>query len=63
MGIESIPSESECYPAKIAHGHIMWLIEQGIDFIFYPSVAYERKEVEGANNHYNCPIVASYSEN
>ncbi|MDF2590004.1 MAG: CoA-substrate-specific enzyme activase [Anaerocolumna sp.] len=63
LGIESIPSESECYPAKLAHGHVMWLIKQGIDFIFYPSVPYERKEVEGANNHYNCPIVASYSEN
>ena len=63
MGIESIPSESECYPAKIAHGHIIWLIEQGVDFIFYPSIAYERNEVKGANNHFNCPIVASYSEN
>ena len=63
LGIESIPSESECYPAKLAHGHIMWLIKQGIDFIFYPSVPYERCEVEGANNHYNCPIVSSYSEN
>ncbi|WMJ87902.1 acyl-CoA dehydratase activase-related protein [Anaerocolumna sp. MB42-C2] len=63
LGIESIPSESECYPAKLAHGHIMWLIKQGLDFIFYPSVPYERKEVPGANNHYNCPIVASYSEN
>lgn len=63
LGIESIPSESECYPAKLVHGHIMWLLKQGIDFIFYPSVPYERKEVKGANNHYNCPIVASYSEN
>lgn len=63
LGIESIPSESECYPAKLAHGHIMWLINNGVDFIFYPSIPYERKEVEGANNHYNCPIVASYSEN
>lgn len=63
LGIESIPSESECYPAKLAHGHIMWLIKQDLDFIFYPSIPYERKEVEGANNHYNCPIVASYSEN
>ena len=63
MGIESIPSESECYPAKIAHGHIEWLIKEGINFIFYPAVAYEQDEVKGANNHYNCPIVASYSEN
>lgn len=63
LGIESIPSESECYPAKLVHGHIIWLIKQGIDFIFYPSVPYERKEIDGANNHYNCPIVASYSEN
>lgn len=63
MGIESIPSESECYPAKLVHGHIMWLINQGVNFIFYPSIPYERCEVPGASNHYNCPIVASYSEN
>jgi predicted CoA-substrate-specific enzyme activase len=63
LGIESIPSESECYPAKLAHGHIKWLIDQGIKYIFYPSIPYERKEVEGANNHYNCPIVTSYPEN
>ena len=63
LGIESIPSESECYPAKIAHGHIMWLINQKVDFIFYPSLFYERNEFPDANNHYNCPIVTSYSEN
>ncbi|MCM1305362.1 MAG: 2-hydroxyacyl-CoA dehydratase [Lachnospiraceae bacterium] len=63
LGIESIPSESECYPAKLAHGHVSWLISQGVDFIFYPALFYERDEVEGANNHYNCPIVTSYSEN
>ncbi len=63
LGIESIPSESECYPAKLAHGHVTWLIKQGVDFIFYPALFYERDEEEGANNHYNCPIVTSYSEN
>ena len=64
LGIESIPSESECYPAKLAHGHITWLIREGKpDFIFYPSVPYERREYENTNNHYNCPIVTSYSEN
>ena len=63
LGIESIPSESECYPAKLAHGHISWLIKQGIDFIFYPALFYERNETPEANNHYNCPIVTSYSEN
>lgn len=63
MGIESIPSESECYPAKLAHGHIEWLIQQGVDFIFYPALFYERNEFCEANNHYNCPIVTSYSEN
>ena len=63
LGIESIPSESECYPAKLAHGHVTWLIKQNVPFIFYPAVFYERDEVEGANNHYNCPIVTSYSEN
>ena len=63
LGIESIPSESECYPAKLAHGHVTWLIRQGIKFIFYPALFYERNEFEDANNHYNCPIVTSYSEN
>ncbi|MBO5165719.1 MAG: 2-hydroxyacyl-CoA dehydratase [Lachnospiraceae bacterium] len=63
LGIESIPSESECYPAKLAHGHVTWLIKQNVPFIFYPSIFYERNEVEGSNNHYNCPIVTSYSEN
>ncbi|MBP3782202.1 MAG: 2-hydroxyacyl-CoA dehydratase, partial [Butyrivibrio sp.] len=63
MGIESIPSESECYPAKISHGHVEWLIGQKVDFIFYPGLFYERQEVDGATNHYNCPIVTSYSEN
>ncbi|MGN0430389.1 MAG: acyl-CoA dehydratase activase-related protein [Acetatifactor sp.] len=63
MGIESIPSESECYPAKLAHGHVSWLIDQKVDFIFYPALYYERNEFKEANNHYNCPIVTSYSEN
>jgi len=63
LGIESIPSESECYPAKLAHGHIMWLLKQGVDYIFYPCIPYERKEFPEAGNHYNCPIVTSYGEN
>ena len=63
LGIESIPSESECYPAKLAHGHVQWLINQDIKTIFYPSIPFERNEFEEANNHYNCPIVTSYPEN
>ena len=63
LGIESIPSESECYPAKLAHGHVEWLIKQGINFIFYPCIPYERQEFKDSDNHYNCPIVTSYPEN
>lgn len=63
LGIESIPSESACYPAKIVHGHIKSLIDDGVKFIFYPCVAYEKMEVAGADNTYNCPIVTSYPEN
>ena len=63
LGIESIPSESECYPAKLVHGHISWLISQGIQTIFYPCVPYERNETPEAGNHYNCPMVTSYAEN
>ncbi|MFV0465154.1 MAG: acyl-CoA dehydratase activase-related protein [Lachnospiraceae bacterium] len=63
LGIESIPSESECYPAKLAHGHVSWLIKKEVDFIFYPCIPYERDEFPDANNHFNCPIVTSYAEN
>lgn len=62
LGIESIPSESECYPAKLAHGHVTWLIRNGVVF-FYPCIPYERNEFPDAVNHYNCPIVTSYAEN
>ncbi|MDR2888229.1 MAG: 2-hydroxyacyl-CoA dehydratase [Lachnospiraceae bacterium] len=63
LGIESIPSESECYPAKLVHGHVKWLVNRKVDFVFYPALFYERQEFDEANNHYNCPIVVSYSEN
>ncbi len=61
-GIESMPSESVCYPAKLSHGHIMNLLEKDIDFIWMPCAKYERQEDETAGNHFNCPIVMSYSE-
>ncbi|MBO4327604.1 MAG: 2-hydroxyacyl-CoA dehydratase [Clostridia bacterium] len=62
LGMDTIPSESVCYPAKLTHGHILWLINHGVKRIFYPSIPYEKKEDEKANNHYNCPIVTSYPE-
>ena len=61
-GIETIPSESVCYPGKLVHGHIMSLIREGTPFIFYPCVPYSPKEDQDANNHFNCPITASYPE-
>ena len=63
LGMESIPSESECYPAKLAHGHVQWLINKGIKTIFHPCVFYEYQETKDAQNHFNCPIVISYPEN
>lgn len=62
MGMETIPSESVCYPAKLVHGHIEDLINRKVDKIFYPCIPYNTKEDEGANNHYNCPVVTSYPE-
>lgn len=59
-GIESIASENICYPAKLVHGHITWLLNKGITTIFYPCVSYEDNLVEGADNHFNCPVVANY---
>lgn len=61
-GIATITSETACYPAKLVHGHIEDLVERGIKFIFYPSVYYEEKEYDSAQNHLNCPVVAGYSE-
>ena len=61
-GLETIPSESVCYPGKISHGHVEALIQRGIKFIFYPCAPYEKQEDVGAGNHYNCPIVTSYPE-
>ena len=61
-GIESMPSESVCYPAKLSHGHIMNLLDKQPDFIWFPCSKWERQEDETAGNHFNCPIVASYAE-
>lgn len=62
LGLETIPSESVCYPGKLVHGHIMALANRGIKKIFYPCLIYEKKEIDPATNHFNCPIVISYPE-
>ena len=61
-GIESMPSESVCYPAKLSHGHIMNLLAKDVDFIWMPCIRWERQEDDSATNHYNCPIVMSYPQ-
>ncbi|GIW48966.1 MAG: hypothetical protein KatS3mg079_442 [Caloramator sp.] len=62
LGMDTIPSDTVCYPAKIVHGHIVNLINKGANFIFYPALPYEKIEFSDAHNHYNCPVVTSYSE-
>ena len=59
-GIESIASENICYPAKLVHGHIKWLLNKGMKTIFYPCVSYEDNLVPNTDNHYNCPVAANY---
>ncbi|MGE5370578.1 MAG: acyl-CoA dehydratase activase-related protein [Solirubrobacterales bacterium] len=61
-GIETVPSDTACYPAKMVHGHITALVRNGVKTIFYPSIIHERKEQTGAANCYNCPMVISYPE-
>lgn len=61
MGQNTIPSDTVCYPAKLMHGHIKWLLDQGIDHIFYPCMTYNISE-QGTENCYNCPVVAYYPE-
>ncbi|TCO76932.1 2-hydroxyacyl-CoA dehydratase [Marinisporobacter balticus] len=62
LGMETIPSESVCYPAKLVHGHVMDLIHRGVKKIFYPCIPYNKKEDKEAGDHYNCPVVTSYAE-
>ena len=61
-GVRTIVADNICFPAKLMHGHVMDLIQKGVDRIFYPWVVYERKEDEGAKNSFNCPIVSGYSD-
>ncbi|MDR3296604.1 MAG: 2-hydroxyacyl-CoA dehydratase [Clostridiales Family XIII bacterium] len=61
-GMETISSDTICYPAKLVHGHIKWLVEHGVKRLFYPSINYELAEDGNADNHYNCPVVATYPE-
>ncbi len=60
-GQQTIPSDTVCFPAKLVHGHIKYLIDSGIDTIFYPCMSYNLDEGLG-DNHYNCPVVAYYPE-
>ncbi len=62
LGIETMPSESVCYPAKLVHGHITSLVNKGIKFIFYPCLPYEMIDDPNSDNHYNCPVVSTYPE-
>ena len=61
LGQHTIPSDTVCYPAKLAHGHIENLLDKGVDFIFYPCMSYNLDEGE-SDNHFNCPVVAYYPE-
>lgn len=63
-GMATVPSDSLCYPAKLAHGHVMDLVRRGVKKIFYPCIPYNiADEKHPSDNHYNCPVVASYAEN
>lgn len=60
-GQQTIPSDTVCFPAKLMHGHVQTLIDQGAETIFYPCLTYNFDEHLG-DNHYNCPVVAYYPE-
>ncbi len=62
LGMDTIPADTACYPAKLVHGHIMALLRQNVKHIFYPCIPKERAEFDGADNHFNCPMVIAYAE-
>ncbi|MDE7256412.1 MAG: 2-hydroxyglutaryl-CoA dehydratase, partial [Clostridia bacterium] len=61
LGQHTVASDTACYPAKLMHGHIESLLDAGVDFIFLPCESYNIDE-HCSVNHYNCPVVAYYSE-
>ncbi len=61
LGQMTIPSDTVCYPAKLLHGHVINLLDKGVKTIFYPCMSYNIEE-KHTDNHYNCPVVAYYSE-
>lgn len=60
-GQRTIPSDTVCYPAKLVHGHVLSLLEQGVDAVFYPCMSYNFDE-QISDNNYNCPVVAYYPD-
>ncbi len=60
-GQHTIPSDTVCFPAKLVHGHMEYLLDENVDAIFYPCLTYNLDEKAG-DNHYNCPVVAYYPE-
>jgi predicted CoA-substrate-specific enzyme activase len=62
QGLDTLPSDTVCYPAKLVHGHIVDLVKQGVKRIFYPCIPFEQKEFADSDNHFNCPVVTSYPE-
>jgi predicted CoA-substrate-specific enzyme activase len=54
-GVENVAAET-CFPVKIAHGHVIDLIQRSVDYIFLPSIL--RAAPQGDfNESYNCPYV------
>jgi activator of 2-hydroxyglutaryl-CoA dehydratase/predicted nucleotide-binding protein (sugar kinase/HSP70/actin superfamily) len=61
-GMHTISSDTVCYPAKLAHGHVQNLIDKKVDVVWYPCIPYNADALPHSRNHYNCPVVASYPE-
>ncbi len=62
LGYSTIPSQTVCYPAKLAHGHVLDLLQKNVDAVFFPCIPFENKEFQSQVNHYNCPVVIGYPE-
>ena len=55
LGIESIPSESECYPAKLAHGHVTWLLTPRCEVHLLPVYPVRAHRVPGSHQPLQLP--------
>lgn len=56
QGVESVNAET-CFPVKVGHGHVLDIIDKGIDYLFIPSIINLKSNCTSNTNSYACPYI------